>query len=82
MTKRQHPNRDDPPGRASAARYLAFSSMGLVLVATVGVGIGIGTWLDSRLGTTPWLAAAGLLLGAAAGFLEMWRMASRMADDE
>jgi F0F1-type ATP synthase assembly protein I len=56
--------------------------MGLVLVATVGVGIGIGMWLDSRLGTTPWLAAAGLLLGAAAGFLEMWQMASRMADDE
>lgn len=77
----QNPNDDDSSGSAPAARYLAFSGMGLVLVASVAVGIGAGTWLDSRLGTGPWLTALGLLLGAAAGFFEMWRMAERLADD-
>ena len=79
--ERQHQNSDESPGPQRGARYLAFSGMGLVLVATVAIGIGVGVWLDSRFGTTPWLTALGLVLGAAAGFIELWRMIERLTDD-
>ncbi len=41
----------------------------LVLIAT-GIGLGLGLWLDSKLGTKPWLAIVLCLVGLAAGLYE------------
>lgn len=41
----------------------------LILVAT-GIGLGSGMWLDSKLGTKPWLAIVLTLIGLAAGLYE------------
>jgi len=37
---------------------------------SVAIGYGLGWWLDSKLGTKPWLADIGGILGFAAGIYE------------
>ena len=44
------------------------------LVAALVVGVAIGWWLDRLLGTTPWLLVLFLVLGFAAGILNVWRL--------
>jgi ATP synthase protein I len=41
----------------------------------VAVGYGVGVWLDSKLGTKPYLTVVFLLLGIAAGFIGLVRVA-------
>jgi ATP synthase protein I len=55
-------------GLALAAR------VGVELVATTVVGTGLGYGLDRWLGTGPWLMIVGVFLGAAAGFLAIYRL--------
>ena len=38
------------------------------------LGYAGGAWLDSRLGTEPVLGAIGVLLGAAGGFVQLFRV--------
>lgn len=52
-------------------------SVGMVLVTSIVLGYLLGRYLDGKLGTGPWLTAGGFLLGAAAGFLELFRTVSR-----
>ena len=40
-----------------------FLTVGIQLAVTVVVLFFLGRWLDERLGTSPWLMLAGLLLG-------------------
>lgn len=49
--------------------------LGVQFVVTILVCLFIGQWLDRKLGTTPWLLLAGVLLGAALGFWMMLRVA-------
>lgn len=51
------------------ARYtnMAFS-FGITLTAGILLGLYGGSWLDRRLGTSPWMMLAGVLLGIGAGF--------------
>jgi F0F1-type ATP synthase assembly protein I len=53
------------------------STIGIVLVAYIGVFAGLGYWLDT-LFKTSWIVAVGVLLGAAIGFREMFRMALKL----
>lgn len=50
--------------------------LGVELVAALGVGVGIGLLLDRWLGTTPWLMLLFFILGAVAGFLNVYRTAT------
>ncbi len=50
------------------------SSIGLLIVVATLIGLGIGMWLDSKLGTRPWLAFALTVLGLAAGIYESARI--------
>jgi ATP synthase protein I len=50
------------------------SAVGLMLVVSTMLGFGGGYYLDRWLGTEPWLRLAGLLLGAAAGFVNLFRV--------
>ena len=50
--------------------------IGVDLVAAVGVGVGIGLLLDYWLESKPWFLIVFFLLGAAAGIVNVMRVAS------
>lgn len=58
------------------------SSIGITMVASVLIGWYVGSWLDDKLGSSPWLMLVGTLLGVAAGFIEMANIARRLSNDE
>ncbi len=62
---------------------MRLSSIGLVVAISVALGAFGGWWLDDYLGTEPWFTAAGVVLGSAAGFYELFRETRRppRADD-
>ncbi len=54
---------------AEQGKYLGYGmsfAMALLLFFLLGL------WLDSRLGTTPWLAFGGAFLGGSAGFYNLY----------
>jgi ATP synthase protein I len=53
---------------------LAFR-VGVELVSALAIGLAIGWLLDAWLGTRPWLMLVFILLGGAAGILNVYRMA-------
>ncbi len=62
-----------------------FLTLGIQLALAVVIFFFIGRWLDGLWGTTPWLMLAGLLIGAAGGFLQFFRtvnaLGRRSGDD-
>ena len=56
--------------------------LGTELVAAVGVGTIIGFILDSWFGTKPWLIIIFFFLGAAAGLLNVIKVANQMQKDD
>lgn len=52
-------------------------AVGTVLVVCILLGYFLGRWLDARLGTEPWMMVVGVLAGAAAGFLQLFRIVKR-----
>lgn len=58
------------------------STIGIQLVVSIFVGLAIGVWLDSRLGTFPWLALLFMVLGIVAGFLNYYRFAKQQQEKE
>lgn len=52
-------------------------TVGTALVTSVVLGYLLGSYLDRRLGTSPWLVVAGVILGTAAGFVGLFRTVSR-----
>ena len=68
--------------RSPAASYVGSGmgvgiKVGVDLVVGVGVGAGIGWSLDWWLGTGPWLLALFLILGFAAGLMNVIRTANK-----
>ncbi len=63
---------DKPP---QSALGLAFR-VSVELVSALAVGLAIGWVLDEWLGTRPWVMLVFLILGGAAGILNVYRMAS------
>lgn len=60
------------------------SSIGLLLLVCLLIGMALGSWLDSKLGTKPWLALILTFLGLAAGIYESAKIllaAIRSEDD-
>lgn len=66
-------------GKASVFFY---AGLGVDLVISTVVGGAIGYILDRYLGTSPWLTLVFLLLGAASGFLGIYRLILRMEKEE
>lgn len=50
-----------------------FLTLGIQLALSVVAFFFLGRWLDGLWGTGPWLMLAGLLLGAAGGFVQFFR---------
>lgn len=55
-----------PRGEGYRRLAVAFTAS-FMLVGGVALGYLVGAWADRRLGSDPWLAVAGVVLGAAAG---------------
>ena len=55
------------------------SSIGMTLVAATVIGLGAGYYADRWLGTKPWLTVIGLILGIAAGFVNLFRSVNKAA---
>jgi F0F1-type ATP synthase assembly protein I len=63
-----------PEQRKQLRQAQRVASVGLELAIAVVIGTLGGSWLDQRLGTRPWLALVGMLLGVAAGFRGVLRV--------
>jgi ATP synthase protein I len=61
------------PDRRWIRQVGALSGVGLTLVISTVLGLVGGYYLDRWLGTEPWLLLVGLLLGIAAGFVNLFR---------
>jgi F0F1-type ATP synthase assembly protein I len=59
-----------PGAAAEASRYLG---IGLTWALSTALFLYLGTLADRRLGTDPWLTLVGAFVGAAAGFMYMYR---------
>ena len=45
-----------------------YMGLGTMFAASLLLGVVAGYWVDRKLGTTPWLTLAGMLLGLIVGF--------------
>lgn len=66
--------RQEPDERRRVVRELGrFTGFGVAWAASVLVFLLGGYWLDGRLGTLPWLTILGAFVGAAGGFVSLYR---------
>jgi ATP synthase protein I len=56
----------------------ALSAVGLSFVIAIVIGVAVGLWLDSKLGTSPWLFFLFLCLGFAAGVVNIYKATRRL----
>lgn len=49
-----------------------YSSLGFSVALSIFIGLALGLYLDRKFGTGPWLMFAGLLLGIAAAYRNLW----------
>ena len=71
-----------PSGDQGAWKALGeLSSIGLVLVVSTIIGLVGGYYADRLLGTSPGLLLVGLVLGIAAGFVNLFRSVTRADRD-
>lgn len=64
-------------------RQLAHAStIGLQVAISIFVGLAMGVWLDSWLGTFPYLSLLFLIFGIAAGFLNYYRFIKEQQRDD
>jgi F0F1-type ATP synthase assembly protein I len=69
------------PGKTPWKQYGRYGSLGIELILSMAVGYYVGRWIDFRLGSTPWLALLGFLVGVYAGFRQIFRAAKRMTEE-
>jgi F0F1-type ATP synthase assembly protein I len=70
---------DQREGKSMWLQLARYSQLAVIFPAATVVGLLIGAALDHWLHTT-WLYLAGLLLGIAAGFIELIRSVSKNTD--
>jgi ATP synthase protein I len=68
---------DEEQKRQMWRKATQVSSVGLGLVISVLIGYFVGNWLDGLLKCRPWMTLLFLLLGIAAGFLNIFRTVKR-----
>jgi ATP synthase protein I len=72
-----------PTERRRVARELGrYTGLGLTWALSVLFFLLIGYWLDGRLGTLPWLTMVGAFIGAAGGFLSLYKTLTAAARAE
>lgn len=58
------------------------ASLGWFFFAAIGMGYLAGLWVDKAFGAAPWGSAGGALLGIVAGFINLVKIANRLAKGE
>jgi ATP synthase protein I len=71
---------EQKPDRRWIRHLGVLSGVGLTLVISTVLGLWGGHALDGWLGTSPWLTLIGLLLGIAAGFVNLFRPVSGLGE--
>lgn len=66
------PEEPKPPQKNPLTQFARYSQLALILPACTVVGWLLGSWLDHRFHTS-WMEVVGLLLGVAAGFIQLVR---------
>lgn len=67
----------DPEHRRNFGKGQRLALVGTEISVATLIGLFGGHWLDGKLDTRPWLTLLGLLLGIAAGFNSLLRVARR-----
>jgi ATP synthase protein I len=62
-----------PAGRVQPAGLVTVATGGFEFAVAILLGVFAGQWLDRRIGTGPWLVILGVVVGAAAGFYNLYR---------
>jgi len=76
MRQAKQGKREKNRQRGTVVRALSFfTQVGVTIFACVFLGVILGRFLDRVLGTAPWLLLACSLLGTAAAFMELFRLA-------
>ena len=57
-----------------ASIWLDVSIIGIQFPVAIALGFFFGRWLDTQIGTWPWLTAVFSLFGITAGFLNLFRI--------
>ena len=65
----KHGGADPKDALRASGRYMGF---GLTWALSVLLFLGAGAWLDSKLGTSPFLLILGAFVGGAAGFYSLY----------
>ncbi len=74
---------NEPDQRRVVRELGRYTGFGLAWALSVLLFLLIGYWLDGRLGTLPWLTMLGAFIGAAGGFLSLYRgLTAAAAADE
>jgi len=71
-----------PGGGKELKAFARIGAVGIHLAVATVVGLLGGYWLDGKLGTSPYLTVAGLLLGVVAGFRNLIREARSATRDQ
>ena len=84
--KKAHQNelgtaRKEPKLRNEASGLGQAFRIGTELISALLVGVAVGWGLDKLLGTKPWMMVIFIFLGGAAGILNVYHTAMRMAED-
>lgn len=56
-------------------------SFGFTTAGAVAGGYFIGSYLDKKLGTTPWFMLSFILLGIAGSFIEFFRLVKKLLEE-
>jgi len=62
-----------PPNQPPTSNSAGLAGMGVQFLVAILLFLFVGKWLDSKLGTTPWLLILGVFLGAGASTFAMYR---------
>jgi ATP synthase protein I len=85
MTGPHQPKDPRTTGRfAVESSAAAYAGLGLQFALAIILFLFVGKWLDTKLGTSPWLLIAGVFLGAGAGFYSIYHrlMADQRREEE
>ncbi len=64
---------ESPEERTQISQAGELMGVGIQFAGSIVVFLLVGRWLDTWLGTTPWLLILGVFVGAGAGFYSMYR---------
>jgi len=84
MPSDNDPEPDDEGGPDKFKAYKKFyilGTIGVQLVVSILIGLAFGLALDRWLGTKPWFMLLFIILGVAAGFLNIYREAVKDMDE-